>query len=258
MLANIGCKLGLARLANMGARAGLMPYLRSVNYHKTPEETRNSFKSHISYYVDNFEDINEERLFLFFNKELKLTRPGIIIGFDDGYEDNYFVAAEELKKAKMTGWFYIITERVGKKDDKGRPFMSWEQIRELKQHGHVIGCHTLNHLHLATLKDSEVQNEIVSSKSILENKISANVSSFCFPFGGNSAYSKSAIHLAVKNYTFLFTSCPGFIRKPQDRFNIGRTHVESDWKISSVEYVCSGLLDIKYFNRKKRYNILLR
>ena len=55
-----------------------------------------------------------------------------------------------------------------------------------------------------------------------------------------------AINLAAQHYRYLFTSCPGFIRGAEDRLNIGRSHVESNWKLSSVNFVTSGLFDWKY------------
>ena len=63
----------------------------------------------------------------------------------------------------------------------------------------------------------------------------------------------AAINLAARTYEYLFTSCPGFVRKAGDRHNIGRSHVESDWSVSSVDFVCSGLFDLKHRKRTTRY-----
>ena len=257
-LAELASKASLTRMTRFGCNLALMPYLRSVNYHSTPKETRKNFRKHTCFYKKNYEDIDEKRLEKFFEGKLKMSRPGIIIGFDDGYADNYEMSANELEEAGLTGWFYIIVEMVGRKDKMGRPYMTWEQIRKLHRSGHVIGSHTRSHVRLGKLSHKDLENQIVESKKIIEDHLSAEVTSFCFPFGDNNSYGEDAIGIAMRTYKYIFNSCPGHVRNNEDKYNIGRNHVESDWSVSAVDFVTSGLFDIKYRGRNRRYRLLMK
>jgi peptidoglycan/xylan/chitin deacetylase (PgdA/CDA1 family) len=63
------------------------------------------------------------------------------------------------------------------------PFMSWAQIRELRDMGHTIGAHTHTHPVLASLSAAEQQREIADSKRILEAQLGAPVDVFAYPYG---------------------------------------------------------------------------
>ncbi len=63
--------------------------------------------------------------------------------------------------------------------------MSWDQIKDLKNSGHEIGSHTINHALLTQLDDDEVCFEVIESRKELELKLGDVVESFCYPNGDN-------------------------------------------------------------------------
>jgi peptidoglycan/xylan/chitin deacetylase (PgdA/CDA1 family) len=66
--------------------------------------------------------------------------------------------------------------------------MSWEQIKELRDHKWVIGAHTLNHPPLAFLSKDEKDYEISESKNQLENKLGMKIDYFAYPYGDSFAF----------------------------------------------------------------------
>lgn len=88
--------------------------------------------------------------------------------------------------------------------------MSWEQLITMKQSGLVsIGSHTCNHKRLTSaLSDSEMVHEIVTSKKLIENRLSSSVDLFCFP---NGDYSPRALELVQQNYSAAVTTKRGII-----------------------------------------------
>ena len=63
------------------------------------------------------------------------------------------------------------------------PHMNKAQIREISDHGHEIGSHTLTHANLTFLSDADIVHELADSKHILEDITGKQVISLSFPFG---------------------------------------------------------------------------
>ena len=65
--------------------------------------------------------------------------------------------------------------------------MDWDHIRELNTKGHEIGSHTRSHPILTNINNrSEIINEIQTSRTIIEEHISKDVTSFCYPNGDHN------------------------------------------------------------------------
>jgi peptidoglycan/xylan/chitin deacetylase (PgdA/CDA1 family) len=62
-----------------------------------------------------------------------------------------------------------------------RLMMSWEQLRELRKQGHVVGSHSLSHPNLAYLAKDEAEQELLTSKQKLEQQLSEPVWHFAYP-----------------------------------------------------------------------------
>ena len=241
-----------------------MPYLRGVNYHSTPKDTKSSFQRQLDMFSKKYENIDESKLESFFSGDYDPKKPGLLICLDDGFEDNYHVANKLLNKYGFKGWFFVIVDKirdtVGVDMEKSgrKRYMTWDQVKKLAGMGHTIGCHTLTHRKISALMDDELEKELILSKMIIEDKIEDEVTSFCYPFGFEDSYDARAIPVLRENYKYLFTSIPGFITRKSNRLNIGRSHIESNWGMDLVSLVSSGLMDIKYLKRRAIYSRMIR
>lgn len=108
----------------------------------------------------------------------------IEISVDDGvYRD--MQAADLLETYGFHGMFYIPVYRTD---------LSTKQIQELKQRGHSIGSHTLNHPQdMKLLRDDMLACETKESKVALEAIIGEPVESFCYPRGRYDDRVKKAV-----------------------------------------------------------------
>lgn len=103
----------------------------------------------------------------------------VILGFDDGWENQYEYALPILQKKKMTATFFIFTNAIGRKH-----YMSWDQIKALDTEGMVIGSHTKFHPYLFKMIDhAALWKEIAESKDIIESHIKKPVYVLAYPFG---------------------------------------------------------------------------
>lgn len=106
------------------------------------------------------------------------NRPLITITFDDGIESAITESVPVLKEYGFPATFFVYTAAL---NTSGH--FSDDEVIALKNAGHEIGSHSVNHPHLKTLTYREVDNELAKSKQILEELIKAPVNNFAAPYG---------------------------------------------------------------------------
>jgi peptidoglycan/xylan/chitin deacetylase (PgdA/CDA1 family) len=102
----------------------------------------------------------------------------IMITFDDTKEDQYTVAAPEMKKYGFKGVFFIMTVAIN------RPhYMTKEQIKDLSDKGHEIGAHTWDHHMVTKYAGDDWEAQLTKPKKKLEEIIGKPIKYFAYPFG---------------------------------------------------------------------------
>lgn len=129
--------------------------------------------------------------------------PILSINFDDGFSSAIEIALPILSKHNIKATFFIITNAINQ-----NTYLTSNQLQELQADGQEIGAHTRHHPHLSTLSQQEQLDEIVGSKSDLEQMGIKNVVSFAYPFGDYSSDTEDI----VKKYFYdaRTTKAPGF------------------------------------------------
>ncbi len=103
---------------------------------------------------------------------------------DYGQAISRVMAAYRSLPAADRGEFVAACEAAsGARSAPRSPFMSWAQIRQLREMGHEIGAHTHTHPVLAALSADEQRDELGRSKDILEHRLGATVPLVAYPYG---------------------------------------------------------------------------
>ena len=111
-----------------------------------------------------------------------MQEPAVVITFDDGWEDQYRHALPILRRFRYTATFFIITDAVGKDD-----YMTWDQVRELRNTGMTIGSHSRTHRALTNIHDGRLlDDEVAGSRRVLESELQAPIAFFAYPFGAQT------------------------------------------------------------------------
>ena len=107
----------------------------------------------------------------------------IVLSFDDGWRNQFIYAFPILQKYHYTATFFVFTNAI---DRHG--FLTWDNLRVLRDAGMTIGSHTLSHPFLTKITNPDtLWSEINTSKRILEKNLGIPVSEFAYPFGQYNA-----------------------------------------------------------------------
>jgi peptidoglycan/xylan/chitin deacetylase (PgdA/CDA1 family) len=203
--------------------------------------------SGIDYSVERF-----DRLCEFLAKNVRVTslrqqlqgleqqqdRGGTVsLTFDDGYLDNFTIAAPVLEKYGLTATFFITTgfidSRTVPRWDQGLPrhpgWMTWSQIESLSKRGFDIGCHTKSHADLGSVSSEEAQRELHDSRVELQDRLGIAADLFAYPFGGPDNMSQENLALVRQAGFKCCLSCHGGVnRDDADLFHLNRVPI-NDW-----------------------------
>jgi hypothetical protein len=111
----------------------------------------------------------------------------LVITFDDGFKNFFTQAFPILEAHSIKVTLFPIAGFIGRSSEwdvlPRQEHLNKTQLREISDHGHEIGSHTMSHADLTLLRSSDVERELRDSKKILEDIIGKPVTSLSFPFG---------------------------------------------------------------------------
>jgi len=154
----------------------------------------------------------------------------VILTFDDGEMNNAALALPILKSCGFKAYFFVTPERIG------RPgYMDWPQLKHIREEGMTIGAHGLTHAVLPTMNDRDLENELRTSRTILQDRLAADIDAMSVPRG---FYDRRVVDRAREaGYRHIFVSdidprCADGVT--------GRIAVKSGWTPARFEMALNG------------------
>ncbi|MDB6022725.1 MAG: Polysaccharide deacetylase [Pedosphaera sp.] len=113
----------------------------------------------------------------------------VAVTFDDGFRDFYSQGFPVLRQHGFSATMFLPTAFIGNEvcRFKERECMTWGEVRELHRAGIEFGSHTVHHPKLYELDFTQIRTELEVSKSVIEEKLGAAISSFAYPYAFPSA-----------------------------------------------------------------------
>lgn len=187
-----------------------LPQLPILAYHRVHPTISNHmvvspalFRAHLeALRAHGYSFISLDSWFAALRGETHLPPKPIAVSFDDGWRDQYQYALPILTEFNAPAIFYIYPATVGSEDA-----MSWHQLSELSQRGHLIGCHSATHSDLARPFAIEsrqqylarLRRETREARTTLSQRLGQNIVHFCYPYG----YYNSNVLAFVREAGFL-------------------------------------------------------
>jgi peptidoglycan/xylan/chitin deacetylase (PgdA/CDA1 family) len=79
-------------------------------------------------------------------------------------------------------------------------FMSWKQVRALKEGGFEVGAHTVNHPILSRVEPAQSEREMLDSRDAIRREVGACSEVFCYPNGKASDYTPAVMACAARHF----------------------------------------------------------
>ena len=102
------------------------------------------------------------------------------ISVDDADKSFYETGWPKFKKNGIPVTLFVNTSTI---HENNKNYLTWTQIRKLRDEGVLIGAHSHSHYHMPNLSIDEVRNEIEISNNIFLKELGNVPSLFAFPYG---------------------------------------------------------------------------
>lgn len=149
---------------------GAKDYIRPVN----------AFKADLKILADSgYHTILPDQLYDYLAYGSPLPAKPVMLTYDDTDDDQFTIAAPEMKKYGFKGVFFIMTVSIN------RPkYMTREQIKQLSDEGNVVTSHTWDHHSVKGYKtEQDWLTQIEKPKKTIEEITGKKALDFAYPFG---------------------------------------------------------------------------
>jgi peptidoglycan/xylan/chitin deacetylase (PgdA/CDA1 family) len=160
------------------------------------------------------------------------VRP-VAITFDDGFRNFFTEAFPVLQQQGFTATMFLATAFISqpRRRFKDTECLAWDEVCELRKGGMRFGSHTVNHPRLTDLSWPEIEHELRTSKSELEQHLGEPATTFAYPFAfpqSDRSFRQSFKNLLIEaGYDCCVTTEIGRVKLGDDLHHLKRLPVNS-------------------------------
>lgn len=183
----------------------------------------------------------------------------VALTFDDGYACLYDTVLPILQSINAVATVYINTgwmsdcDKTRKKSNSdlghyfGEKFLTWNEVIALDQAGWEIGSHGVNHIDL-TQCDAEInRNELLNSKSAIQNILKKECQHFAYTWGRHSKYLRKEVYNAGYRYA---VAAHHKALKNDDKMALPRLNIDRHYSHEDFKKIIFGKWDFLNFIQK--------
>ena len=173
---------------NETKKVSYVNYASVIMYHRFGDSrypstniTKEQFSRHIKELLKpKYNVIHIKKALLAINGINPINDRSIVITIDDAYSSVYKYAWPLLKKHNLPFTLFVSTDVI---DNKTPGYMTWEEIRTLRDHGVTIGSQTKSPHHMFKLSKEKIIEELSISNKRFIDEIGSRPKIFAYPYG---------------------------------------------------------------------------
>jgi peptidoglycan/xylan/chitin deacetylase (PgdA/CDA1 family) len=165
----------------------------------------------------------------------------VAITFDDGYAALRDHASAILVNFGCAATAFLNVSEIADKDRRlsraedgyypGEHFLTWRDVDALVGAGWHIGSHGVRHLDLVSVDSATAEDELSTSKLMIEQRLGTTCDMFAYPWGRNNGRLRSRARSAGYRYGFAGGHCgltPGCDPFALPRINVAKEYSRDD------------------------------
>lgn len=181
----------------------------------------------------NFITLDDVKKFI--DDEIEITKPSVVISFDDGYSD-LIQTISLFKKYNIQPTLFLLanSKNANRQElETERPFLNKEDIQLLEKNGWDIQCHSGTHADLSRIDKNSLKQEVSLAKKEIETYLNKKISYFAYPKG---RYNEKVLNeVKQAGYKMGLSMDDDFISPKTNifavpRVGIDRTHTITEFK----------------------------
>lgn len=147
--------------------------------------TLEQFEAHLEELArDKYQVLPVPEILVAIREDRELPDRAVGITIDDAYLSVYTQAWPRLRAAGFPFMLFVATDAI---DAGYADYMNWDQIREMRDAGVVIGSQTASHLHMAANDAARNREDLARSNARFVAELGKRPDLFAYPFGEASA-----------------------------------------------------------------------
>lgn len=196
-----------------------------VMYHRFGESAYPSTNTTLEQFEAHLDELEDEKYHVLPVPEIlaairnsrELPDRAVGITIDDAFVSVYTHAWPRLQAAGLPLTIFIATDAI---DAGYRDYMNWDQIRELRDAGVVIGSQTASHLHMAANNAARNRADLERSNRRFVEELGAQPELIAYPFGEASTEVQNIVREA--GFVMAFGQHSGVIHATADAYYLPR------------------------------------
>ena len=170
----------------------------------------------------------------------------VVITFDDGLRDFLTGAMPILERYGFPATLFVVSGRVGETStwleplgEGNRPMLNRNELRNISSQGIEIGGHSHTHPQLDLLSPDQAFAEIVTSKTVLEEQIGKQITTFAYPYGYASKLTRDLV--AKAGFAAACGVRHAFSAVGENKFSLSRIMITADVSEEDFERFLGGV-----------------
>jgi|GEM_PF-1619625 len=157
----------------------------------------------------------------------------VTLSFDDAWASQYTNALPVLQASGLPATFYFISEVI--QNNANFPgYMTPSMATTIANDGYEIADHTVTHPDLTTLSTTQINNEIINSRTYLQNLTGKTITDIAYPYGAVNTTVKNLVKQA--GYAVGRGVDDGQLNIPSsDKYNLYSQCVESTESLATIK-----------------------